>query len=663
MNKKELRANSSLLMAVGITALLILGNLILGIVLVRHSKNSMKLLIENRMMDVANTAADMLDGDALSRMEQSDVDSPEYNKVLQSLYVFQNNIDLEYIYTVREVGPREFVFLVDPTISDPAEFGAPVVCTDALETAADGTPSVDKEPYTDKLGRFYSAYSPVFNSAGNVAAVVAVDFSADWYDARIFGEVKVVVFGCIVSLLLGIIFAVLATSYLRKRLQDVNNNLNELYDRVEELTEEVNPGARVKKQYFTKDVRVLSNRISEVKKGLDKFVNDRHKKAGSLISALSCGYWSVYYIDLDNDDSICYKESGDTSDFKEGEHSPYLKSITDYANNYVTNEYREEFLAFVQPDAIRERLKNERIISYLYTIERDGRELYVLIHFSAVRSPEERRGDTIHAVGLSFSDVDRETRLNLEKNASLRQALSIAEQANMDRIQFLSSMGREIINPLNMVMQEGESAAAVPGVPEEALLHLDKCRVSANHLLDIVNDIIDVSNIDTGQMILRSDEFSFSRLVDQINSIISGKCREKGVNYDSRCDSLLDGTYIGDEIKLSQVLLTILSNAVKYTPAGGTVGFISERTAVLNGMDVISIILSDSGAGISPGLRKRIFKPFNQGEYTGDYGYKGTGLSMPIAKRIIDLMEGSISVESEKNKGTSFTINLTLKRV
>ncbi len=662
MKKKERRANSSLLMAIAITALLILGNLILGIVLVRHSKNSMKLLIESRMMNVANTAADMLDGDALGRMQESDMDSPDYKEVLQILSVFRNNIDLEYIYTVRETRPGSFEFLVDPTIDDPAEYGTPVVSTDALNTAAAGVPSVDREPYTDQWGRFYSAYSPVFDSAGNVAAIVAVDFSADWYDSRIYGEVKVVIFGCIVSLLLGVIFAVLATAYLRKRLQNINENLNELYDRIEELTAEVNPGSPAGKLPFTNDIKVLSDRLSDVKYGLDKFVNDRHKKASSLISALSCGYWSVYYIDLDSDDCICYKESGDSNDFKEGEHSSYIKSITDYANSFVTNEYRQEFLSFVQPDAIRERLKNERIVSYLYTIEREGRELYVLIHFAAVRSPEERRDDTVHAVGLSFSNVDRETRMNLEKNASLRQALSVAEQANMDRIQFLSNMGREIINPLNIIMQEGENASAVPGVPEEARIHLDKCRVSANHLLSIVNDIIDVSNIDTGQMVLQNEEFSFSRLFEQICTIIGSKCKEKGVIFENSYDSLLSTGYLGDEVKLSQVILTILSNAVKYTPRGGTVGFVVNRTAVLNGMDVICIIMSDSGAGISPGLRQRIFKPFNQGEYTGDYGYKVTGLSMPIAKRIIDLMEGSISVDSEKNKGTSFTINLTLKR-
>ncbi len=164
-------------------------------------------------------------------------------------------------------------------------------------------------------------------------------------------------------------------------------------------------------------------------------------------------------------------------------------------------------------------------------------------------------------------------------------------------------------------------------------------------------------------MVLQNEEFSFTRLFEQITNIIGSKCSEKGVIFESSFDSLLSSDYIGDEVKLSQVILTILSNAVKYTPSGGTVGFVVNRTAVLNGMDVICIIMSDSGAGISPGLRKRIFKPFNQGEYTGDYGYKVTGLSMPIAKRIIDLMEGSISVDSEKNKGTSFTINLTLKRV
>ena len=161
-------------------------NFSLGLILTKESTDVMKEQIGNRMLDVSNTAASMLNGDVLRDIQAEDANTPEYEgKYSETLTYYQDNIDLKYIYCIRDLGNKEFVFTVDPTVLDPGVFGAPIVYTDALYQASLGTPSVDKKPYRDKWGRFYSAYSPVFDSDGKVAGIVAVDFSADWYDYQI----------------------------------------------------------------------------------------------------------------------------------------------------------------------------------------------------------------------------------------------------------------------------------------------------------------------------------------------------------------------------------------------------------------------------------------------------------------------------------------------
>ena len=183
-------------------AFLILVNVALDIMLTVWSSNAMKDLIASRMLDITNTAADMIDGDELRDLTPDDKDSPAYNSVMNVLTHFRDNIELKYIYCIRDKGNKEFVFGLDPTVEDPAEFGSPVVHTDALYNASLGIPSVDSDSYQDAWGTFYSAYSPVFASDGSVAGIIAVDFSKDWYDNQMSAQTHTILFVNILSLVI-----------------------------------------------------------------------------------------------------------------------------------------------------------------------------------------------------------------------------------------------------------------------------------------------------------------------------------------------------------------------------------------------------------------------------------------------------------------------------
>lgn len=149
-------------------------NLIFGYVLIKVSSKSIRTQIDQRMQDISSTAAAMVNGDDLAKMTADDHDSPEYQRVMDTLTYFQNNIELEYIYCIRQIGEKEFVFGVDPTVEDPGEFGSPIVFTEALYNASQGIADVDDVSYEDRWGEFYSSYSPVLDSDGNVAGIVAI---------------------------------------------------------------------------------------------------------------------------------------------------------------------------------------------------------------------------------------------------------------------------------------------------------------------------------------------------------------------------------------------------------------------------------------------------------------------------------------------------------
>ena len=222
-----------------ITSALLVLVVALGVVLTHQTGSMLTSLIQNRMLDISKTAADMLDGDTLSKLTKDDSESEGYRQSMRTLTYFQDNIELKYIYCIRETQDGRFVFSIDPTVKDPGVFGEPVVKTEALVKAAGGVSAVDTKPYNDSWGSFYSAYSPVFTSKGEVGGIVAVDFSADWYDRQVMSlRITVVFFGA-VSLLIGGISAVMLTRRNRRRYRILYGQLNQLAVRVDELMQEV----------------------------------------------------------------------------------------------------------------------------------------------------------------------------------------------------------------------------------------------------------------------------------------------------------------------------------------------------------------------------------------------------------------------------------------
>ena len=353
---------------------------------------------------------------------------------------------------------------------------------------------------------------------------------------------------------------------------------------------------------------------------------------------------------------------GDAARITKGSIFPTTRfgSYQQYLDNQVkpalhgTQEYCDAAMEALNLDTIevQSRIKEPYVVNI--AIEIDKEVFHKRFDFYLV-DPEARFYIVLK------SDTTELHREQAARNEQLRLALADAQQANVAKTAFLSSMSHEIRTPMNAIIGLDNIALKDPELPARTREHLEKIGGSARHLLGLINDILDMSRIESGRMVLKNEEFSFSGMLEQINTMIGGQCQDRGLAYDCRILGTVSQYYIGDDMKLKQVLINILGNAVKFTPAPGTVSFIIEQTAQFEDQSTLRFVIKDTGIGMDKEYLPKIFEAFTQEDATATNQYGGSGLGMAITKNIVEMMNGNISVDSEKGVGSTFTVNVTLR--
>ena len=401
-------------------------------------------------------------------------------------------------------------------------------------------------------------------------------------------------------------------------------------------------------------------------------ITEKHEKAerdseenirqDKMITALASDYRSVYHVDLDKDDAVCYRtDESDPDQTQRGIHFPFYEHFKKYAEDFIDEKYRDGFLKFIEADNIRKGLADNLIITHRYLVHHNGLDYYEMIRMAGVRHAADREDHIVHAIGLGFTNIDAEVRESMANNQALKEALAAAEQANKAKTAFLSSMSHEIRTPMNAIIGLDSLALRKENLDDDTREYLEKIGDSAKHLLGLINDILDMSRIESGRMVLRKEEFSFRSMLEQINVMVMTQCRDKGLKYECRMIGGVADYYIGDDMKLKQVLLNILSNAIKFTNSPGSVTLTVERTAVFENQSTIKFSIKDTGIGMEKSFIPKVFDTFMQEDSGRNNKYGSTGLGMAITKNIVEIMNGSISVESEKGVGTEFTVYITLR--
>ena len=255
-------------------------------------------------------------------------------------------------------------------------------------------------------------------------------------------------------------------------------------------------------------------------------------------------------------------------------------------------------------------------------------------------------------------------KLTRKQVIELEQARALAVKATQAKSEFLSNMSHDIRTPMNAVV--GMTTVAMRNIDDKNYVNncLKKIELSSKHLLGLINDILDMSKIESGKMTLSEYQVSLKEIVEEVVSIIQPQAKAKNQSLGVQINNIISEEVICDSVRLNQVLLNLLSNAVKFTPEGGTICLSMTEADSPKGEKYVRIYVSvrDSGIGMTPEFLEKIYTPYFREDSKRVHKTEGAGLGMTITKYIVDAMQGTIEVQSEPNKGTEFTITLDLEK-
>ena len=265
-------------------------------------------------------------------------------------------------------------------------------------------------------------------------------------------------------------------------------------------------------------------------------------------------------------------------------------------------------------------------------------------------------------IAFAFLNVDEEEREKAAQRKALIDALAAAEHANRAKTAFLNNISHDIRTPMNAIIGYTALAASHLDNIETTRDYLNKISVSSSHLLSLINDVLDMSRIESGRVKIEEQEVHLPDVLHDLRTIIQSSISAKRQDLFIDTQDILNEDIITDKLRLNQVLLNIISNAIKFTPVGGIISIrISEKPCALSHYTTYEFRIRDNGIGMTEEFQKHIFESFSREQTATVSGIQGTGLGMAITKNIVDMMGGTIMVKSKEGEGTEFVVVLDYK--
>lgn len=378
----------------------------------------------------------------------------------------------------------------------------------------------------------------------------------------------------------------------------------------------------------------------------------REQKRLRIINAIGRAYSSITLIDL-RAKTVEIVKGQEAAKGNDG----FKKSVQEeYIRKYIAEPYRAAYLEYLNMDTVVQRLEGKSSLSL--TVQKAD-ESWML---SLIVVQRRDKDGNIDAVLLANRDVTAEKKHEMEQDAALRNALAAAEHASKAKTVFLNNMSHDIRTPMNAII--GFTALAVSHIEnqEHVLEYLKKINTAGKHLLSLINDVLDMSRIENGSVKIEETDVHLPDVLHDIRAIIQGNIGAKQQDLYIDTQDVINEDIMIDKLRLNQVLLNIISNAVKFTPVGGMINVrVTQRPCKKAGYATYEFKIRDNGIGIDKEFQKHIFDSFSREQSVTESGIQGTGLGLAIVKNIVDMMEGTITLNSEKGKGSEFIVTFDCK--
>lgn len=323
-------------------------------------------------------------------------------------------------------------------------------------------------------------------------------------------------------------------------------------------------------------------------------------------------------------------------------------------DNYMLPECQNDYLEFTDLDTISERFEKHKILRYIYrNMDRQW------IEVSAIVQNRDKDGRVTDILFLTHDVTDQRER-ELQQEDALRLALASAEHANKAKTAFLNNMSHDIRTPMNAIIGFTALAAAHMDQPNLVKDYLTKIGTSSQHLLSLINDVLDMSRIESGVVKIEEKEVCIPDILHDLKTIIQGNIQAKQQDLYIDTQDVVHENVITDRLRLNQILLNIVSNAIKFTPVGGLVNIrVSEKPCNRKRFAAFEFRIRDNGIGMSEEFQAHVFDSFSRERTSIQSGIKGTGLGMAITRNIVDMTANAFEEDKEKSFKTGMNAHIT----
>ena len=374
-----------------------------------------------------------------------------------------------------------------------------------------------------------------------------------------------------------------------------------------------------------------------------------------VIDALGHAYSSISLVNIKTEEIEIVKASKSMKPDQKGDMLSKAHQ-EELIRQVIAEPFQKAYREFISMSTVAKRLEKREMLSFTAQTV-DERWLTMII----VPQGYDKNGK-LCTVLVANRDATEEKEREIEQDKNLRNALAAAEHANKAKTVFLNNMSHDIRTPMNAIIGFTALATAHIDNTELVLDYLKKIHTSGQHLLSLINDVLDMSRIESGSVEIEYAAVHLPDILNDLKTIIQGSSYSRQQKLSIDTQDILYEDIITDKLRLTQVLLNISSNAVKFTPAGGRISIcVSEKPCNRDGFATVIFRVKDNGNGMSQEFRKHVFDSFSREHTVTENGIGGSGLGMAIAKNIVDMMGGTIQVESEVGKGTEFTVAFECK--